>query len=127
MRTETLLDEMLSGCELRRETGAPAGVQRIRAVPRPGRLGPAVREAVLDVDEASRILRRLELRRVRGGQPLATVTFTFADAQIRADVLYQLEGHLDSTAPVFEANYRPRQRLLVLWKYFGIPLLRGQP
>jgi hypothetical protein len=125
MRTETLLDEVLSGFELRHEAGAPPGAQRIRAVPRGRAAG--LREAVLDVEESTRLLRRLQLQRMLGGKPLATVTCTLVESRPQADALYQLEGHLDLGAPVFDRQNRPRQRPWTLWRYFGVPLIRNAP
>jgi hypothetical protein len=125
MQTETLLDELLAGFELRLEADAAPGVLRIRAQPR--RPAPGLREVVLDVDEDTHVLRRLELHRLRGGRPLATVTCTLTDSRPQADGLYQLEGHLDAGAPVLDRTHRPRQRALVLWRYFGVPLIRNVP
>jgi hypothetical protein len=127
LRAETLLDEVLAGCDLRPEPGGAAGTQRIRAEPRPGRIGAGLRAAVLDVDERSRVLRRLELQRTRGGRLLATVTCTLVETHARDLARYQLEGHLDPGAPVCDRLHRPGKRLLVLWRLFGVPLLQGKP
>ncbi len=127
LRAETLLDEVLAGCDLRPEPGGVAGTQRIHAEPRPGQAGAGLRAAVLDIDEQSRVLRRLELQRTRRGQLLATVTFTLAETRAQDPARYQLEGHLDAEAPVFDRQHRPRQRGLVLLRLFGVPLLQGKP
>jgi hypothetical protein len=127
MRAETLLDEVLVHFDLHREPGAPAGAQRIRAVPRAGRPAGGLRGVILDVDEHSGALRRLELERTRGELPLATVTFVLVETRPLDDARYQLGGHLDREAPVFDRQHRPRQRLVVLWKYFGFPAFQGRP
>jgi hypothetical protein len=125
MRVDRLLDEVLAGFDLRREPGAPAGVQRIRAVLRPGRPSSDLLQAVLDVDESSRVLRRLELHRAHGGRPLAKMTFTLVETRPQPDGVYQIAGHLDAGAPVFDRNHRPLQRGVVLMRYFGLPLLQN--
>jgi hypothetical protein len=127
LQAETLLDEVLAGYDLRPEPGGTPGTQRIRAEPRPGRAGAGLRAAVLDVDPQSRVLRRLELQRTGNDRLIATVTFTLLETRAQDPTLYQLEGHLDPGAPVFDRAHRPRQRPVVLWKLFGAPLLQGKP
>jgi hypothetical protein len=127
MNVETLLDEVLAGFDLRHEPGALPGTERIRATPRAGRPAPRLREAILDIDTSSRVLRRLELHRTRRGQPLATVTFTLTDSWPQDDSRYQLQGHLDAGATVWDGQDRPGQRAVVLWRFFGVPLMRGAP
>jgi hypothetical protein len=127
LRVETLLDAVLAGCDLRREPGALPGTRRIRAEPLPGKPDPGLRAVVLDVDGQSCELRRLELQRTRNGLLLATVTFTLVEARPQDAARYQLEGHLDPGAPVFDRHHRPWQRGLVLVRFFGAPLLQGKP
>jgi hypothetical protein len=127
LRVETLLDDVLAGFDLRREPGAVPGTQRIRAEPRPGRPNPGLRAVVLDVDEQSRVLRRLELQRTRGGRLLATATFTLAETRPQDPASYQLEGHLDPGAPVADRQHRPLLRPIILVRFLGAPLLRGKP
>src|SRR5262249_61277005 len=98
LRVETLLDQVLSGYDLERETpegGGPTTTYRVHARPRPGVTPWPVRDAVLDIDAETRVLRRLVLQRTtRDGRPLATVTFTLVDSQPQDDLKYQLRGHL---------------------------------
>lgn len=127
MRVEALLDEVLAGFDLRREPGAPAGTERIRATRRTVRSAPSLREAVLDIDTSSRVLRRLQLQRTRRGLPLATVTFTLAESQPQGDALYQLAGHLAPGATVWDRNDHNGQRATLLKKFFGAPLVQALP
>ncbi len=126
LQVETLLDAVLAGFDLRREPGEIPGTQRIRAEPRPGGPDPGLRAVVLDVDEQSRVLRRLELQRTRNGRLLATVTFTLVQTKPQDPAVYQLEDHLNPGAPVFDRLHRPWQRPIRLFKFFGGPLLQGK-
>ncbi len=119
MRLETLLDEVLADFDLER-ADAPAGEPRVvRARPKPGRGHPTLREAVLEIDAESNVLRRVVLSRALRGRPLARVTFTLIDAAPQPDASYQLEGHLDADASVFTREFRPLRRRPLLAALFA--------
>jgi hypothetical protein len=126
LRVETLLDEVLAGFDLQRQPGALPGTQRIRAEPRPGRPDPGLRAVVLDVDQQSSALRRLELQRTRNGRHLATVTFTLVETGTQDPESYHLKGHLDPGAPVFDRR-QPLRRARVLFNFVRDPLVQGAP
>jgi hypothetical protein len=98
LRLDTLLDLLMTRCELTREYPegpSPGATLRIVARPRPGAGATRLRSAVLDLDAETRVLRRLVLERnTLEGRPLATVTFTLIDSQPQDDQRYLLRGHL---------------------------------
>jgi hypothetical protein len=124
LRVESLLDEVLSGFDLRREESDPgAATYRIRAEPKPGGARPGLRGALLEIDAESRVLRRLVLQRTHQGKPLAVVTFTLLETGSSPDSDYQLEGHLDADAPVLTGKEAQRRHAL-LRAFFGLQSLK---
>jgi hypothetical protein len=121
MRVETLLTEVLSDFDLKRETTEAVGAvatHRIRADLKPGATSPRLRAAVLEIDAETRVLRRLVLHRTRRGEPLATVTFTLVETRTQPDDTYTLEGHLNPDAPVYGRGDDLAQRTALLRKFF---------
>jgi len=131
LELETLLNEVLHSfrlVHLPAEMPDGTATYRIRAVPSSVRPLPGIGGALLEIDE-TRVVRRLILRRMRGGQPLARVTFTLVDTSIQPDAAYKLEGHLQPGAPVYTRdNHRPvRDRLMRNFFGFPPPPGPGQP
>jgi hypothetical protein len=119
MRPETLLNDVLRDFELRREEAADAGMQIVSAEPRPERRHAAIRQATLEIDAESKVVRRVRLERAFLGQPMPTVTFTLAESRPPDEALYQLEGHLASPHRVFSRTAEPERRRELLMRWCG--------
>jgi len=119
MRPDTLLDDVLRDFDLRREPPAAdaPGVRVIDAALKPGHAHPALAAARLELDAETRVIRRLVLHRTRGGQPVATVTYTLVETAPQDDGKYALDGHLLPPAEVYTRDRDPARRrdILRLW------------
>ncbi|WP_435010756.1 hypothetical protein P12x_002034 [Tundrisphaera lichenicola] len=121
VRLETLLGELPRNFELRSEPGPGFGSQAstiIRTVPRPGRW-PILREAELEIDSETKVIRRMVLTRVLNGQAITT-TFTLEETATLENSSYQLEGHLESPYLIFRRDFEPQRRRQLLLRLFGV-------
>lgn len=116
LRPEHLLDQLLADFTLRREP-SEKGSYLIQA--RPKQDHPFLREAVLEVDADSRVLKRVVLTRTYRGSQAATVTFTLLETRPQADDRYVLEGHLESEAAIYSQAHRPWMRRALLAQFIG--------
>ncbi|MDR3632186.1 MAG: hypothetical protein P4L84_00040 [Isosphaeraceae bacterium] len=105
--------------------GSDSGVTRIRGTPRSEHPRPRLRSITVEIDERSKIVRQVVLSRVRAGQPVAEVSFTFDRAEDQPDPSYQLSSHLDRDAPVYGPDQRFRRRRELV-RFFGSLLLKGE-
>jgi hypothetical protein len=127
MCLESLLQNVLADFDLhwgsaRDDTGRLTKI--VRAVGTPQRRLQGIREARLEIDAETKVLRRLELDRVWWAGWGGTVTYTLVDSQPQADSQYQLTGHLQQQYEVFSRDHRPQRRREILGWLFGSPFLR---
>lgn len=77
---------------------------------KPGRAHPLLSAALLEIDPDTKVLNRLVLWMVRGGQPQGIVTYTlvdsstWSDSSIKSDDRYRLESHLESGAEIVQGT-----------------------
>jgi hypothetical protein len=111
MRLETLLDEVQRDFDLER-TADVAGMpmtQVVTATLKPGHRHPSLRQARIEIDAESKVIRRLVLTRTRRGQPFATITYTLVESRTQVDSKYVLEGHLVAPFEVYTPKTNPKQ------------------
>jgi hypothetical protein len=82
-------------------------------------IGPAVQSAELEIDAETRVIRRLVVRRVWDGEPLATVSYSLSETDARDPADYQVEGHLTDPSQVFTRDHDPQRRKELLARWFG--------
>jgi hypothetical protein len=107
LRLDTLLNELLTDFDLRWEPvepGADPTVRRVRAVWKEGHHHRRCREAVLDIDTSTKVVRRMVLSLLWRDQPTARVTYTLTSTGTQDDASYRPEGHLDAGAPIYEGK-----------------------
>lgn len=95
-----------------------SGLIRIRGTPRPDHPRPRLRSIIVEIDERTKIVRKVVLSRVRDGRPVAEVSFTFDHAENQADSAYNLSSHLDPDSPVYGPDRRLRRRRELV-RFFG--------
>jgi hypothetical protein len=120
MRVETLLDDVLRDFDLRRTAdlaGTP-GSQVVTATLKPGHTHPSLRQARIELDAETKVIRRLVLNRTRLGQPFATLTYTLVETRAEDDSKYVLEGHLSAPFDVYTPSSNPDQCRETLGRWF---------
>ena len=120
MRVETLLNDVLRDFELQRTAdgaGMPA-TQVVTAALKPGHSHPSLRQARIEIDAETKVIRRLVLIRTRLGQPFATITYTLVESHPQDDSQYVLEGHLVAPFDVFTPTNNPEQCRETLERWF---------
>jgi hypothetical protein len=115
VRLETLLGEVLTDFDLKTD---PAEANIIRVTPRPGDRR-ILREAILEVDPASKVLKRLELTRTLAGRTITT-KFQLEETRELDDSRYQLEGHLEAPSQINVHEIDPQRRRQILLRLFGV-------
>ncbi len=115
VRLETLLGEVLTDCDLKTDPDNPS---IIRARPKPNRRR-ILREAILEVDPETKVLKRLELTRTLAGRTITT-RFHLEETRELDDSQYQLEGHLEAPYQVNAHEIDPARRRQILLRLFGI-------
>ena len=122
LNLESLLREVLEGHQLER-TATGGATHIINATPKAGNHG-WVRAVTIEVDQETKAVRRLTIRRrgIRAG--FSTITFTLVDARSPDESRYQLEGHLREPYRVLSRDSQPDRRLAVLENWIG-PLAKG--
>jgi hypothetical protein len=122
---EKWLGEVLNRFELTRETKAGDAdsstiVVRAKAkAPLAMSQYPVVSSAELEIDAQTRVVRRMLVRRVSGGEPFATVTYTLAETDALDPADYQLEGHLREPFEIYTRENNPERRKELLARWFG--------
>ncbi len=104
---------------------ATAGVTRIRGTPRAGRPRPRLRSVTVEIDERTKIVRRIVLSRLRKGRPAAEVSFTFDRFGSQPDSAYQVSGHLGRDDPVIGPD-QPLHRRREMLRFFGSLLIEAE-
>jgi hypothetical protein len=105
--------------------GGTSGVTRIRGTPKAGHPRPRMRSVTVEIDERTKLIRRVILSRILDGRPAAEVYFTFDRFGTQLDSAYQVWGHVGTDAPVFGPD-QPSRRRHELAQFFGSLLLNGE-
>ena len=116
MQLDSLLDDVLSGFDLSWESrDAEFGSRVVHAVRRANRRRSGLREASLEIDQETKVLRRLTLvRRLPRTRQTVTVTYSLAATEAQPDESYELRGHLEPRFTVFSTTTQPERRDEVL-------------
>lgn len=117
MRPETLLDDVLRDFDLAWEQSEREDTQVVRAHLKEGHAHPDLKALTLEMDAATKVLRRVVLERTIRGMHLATVTYTLIETREQPSEWYTLEGHLDSGSPIYTRQHFPliRGKLFLHW------------
>ena len=123
LRLASTLSEMTDEYELfRKDDGGPGEPIRIEAGLRPGvRPGVRLRAVELELEPATKVVRKAVLHRSAAGVSEGTITFTHTDTANQADDFYTLKGHTDPKATVHDAKAvkeraKVREELLKRWQ-----------
>lgn len=104
MQLETLLGDVLRDFDLACE--APGDqTDSIHAVLKPQHQPGSVKEAWLEIDRRTHVVRRLVLSRNE-----AIVTYTLIETRSIGNDQYKLQGHLDPTARIYTRSRNPEMR-----------------
>jgi hypothetical protein len=115
LRVVSTLAEVLDRFEmLRKDGGSPGEPIRIEATVRPTfrNRNPRFGSISLTLDPVTKVIRQAVLTRQANGETVATLTFALTDAAPQPDESYDLRGHLDPGAEVFDGadSGRPDRR-----------------
>ena len=97
-----MLRSILADFHLRREPTTNPDTYLIHAEVKDGHTNSRYRSALLEMDAASHVLRRVVLHRMHKGRSVATVTFTLVQSALNDDASYTLAGHLSPDAEVLD-------------------------
>ena len=122
LNLESLLQGVLEGHELERPV-TEGTTHVIKAIPKSSNRG-WVREATIEVDQETKAVRRLVVRRLARRRGYATITFTLVDARLPDESQYRLEGHVTEPDRVLTRESRPDRRRVLLENWCG-PLAKG--
>ena len=78
-----------------------------------------IREAVIEVDKETKVVKRLELQRSFRWRSDSRITFTLVDARTPDESRYEPTGHLDEQYRILARNLHPDKRRDVLTSWFG--------
>lgn len=109
MTVPRLVDEVLADFDLRIDRSRTASQQSrtvVWATLKPGKTHPLIESALLEIDSDTGALMGLVLSMVRDGQPRGTVTYTFLEAAVQDDALYELRTHLNEDATVERQSFQ---------------------
>jgi hypothetical protein len=120
MQLDSLLSDVLVNCQLTWESGdAEAGTKVVRAVRRFNRRRAGLREAHLEIDQETKVLRKLTLVRwVARTRQTVTVTYSLAATEAQPDERYQLSGHLEPPFTILSNTTQPERRDEILTRLF---------
>ena len=109
LRVVTTLGELLEKYDLfRKDGGKPGEPIRIEATLRPALFpGARIRKVELELDPATKVVRRAVLHRFLAGEPMGTLTFTLAETATQPDNFYTYQGHADANAVVHDGRPLP--------------------
>ena len=65
-----------------------------------------IESALLEIDSDTGALMGLVLSMVRDGQPRGTVTYTYLEAAVQDDALYELRTHLNDDATIEKHSFQ---------------------
>lgn len=121
MQLDRLLDDVLgSDFNLERQSPTeqqPATTINIRATLKLGHHHP-LRSVRIEFDEQTKVVRKLVLERAPTGMPVVTVTYLLVDTEPREDRSYELAGHIEPDAEIFDADNQPGRRMMMM-RFFG--------
>jgi hypothetical protein len=118
MQPDRLIAEVLRDFDLRREDApAASSVHTIRADLKPGREHRGLKNAVLELDAETKVLRRVVLYRETAGARLTT-TFTLVETKNQDEIEYPLDGK-EGKREFFSTDYKPEERRRLLSHLFG--------
>ena len=115
-----MLEEVLRDFTLTwdHDTALP-GLKVVHAVGNPGRRQPWLKEARLEIDSETKVLRKAIVTRWIKQREIVTVTYTLAGMEAQPDGSYQLESRLESPSVIYSRTNKPEKRLEIMTKLFG--------
>jgi hypothetical protein len=78
-----------------------------------------LKEATLEIDRETRVVRRATVARLLRDGTTVTTTFTLVSSEAQQAGRYELDGHLENPFQVLTRDYRPQQRRQILDRLFG--------
>lgn len=118
LNVETLLNDLLTYCELRHKGGSE-GTHIITATPRRRWNAAGMRRATIEVDRETKAVRRLVIDRDIPQQGASTVTFTLVDTRAPDEDKYRPQGHLVAPYRLLTPDTRPDLRRELMANWFG--------
>jgi hypothetical protein len=119
LELETLLNNVLKNCRLKRSAGSESG-DVITATPgRVWRNRVRVREMTIECDRETRAIRRLVTHRDLPQRGVVTTTFTLVDARPADESRYRPEGHLIAPYEILSRDSNDARRQEILSNWFG--------
>jgi hypothetical protein len=123
LNVERWLGDVLDRFDLTREdvpADEDASTIRIKAKARDVvAIGPGVQSAELEVDAETRVIRRMVVRRVMNGEPLATVTYSLSETDALDPAVYEAEGHLVDPSEISTRDHNSQRRKELVARWFG--------
>ena len=128
MQLETMLAEVLRDFTLTKDEKASGdGAVVIDAVGDPQRKAKWLKDARLEIDAETKVLRKVVVNRWDRERRLVTVTYTLAGMETQPDGSYQLEGRLETPSVVYTRTNKPEKRVEILTKLYGPQIVRRWP
>jgi len=119
MRVDALLEDVLQGFYLNRDSSDDPSVYIVRATPKSDRQHRWIQEVVMEIDVGTKVLRRVSITRMNANDAIVKVTYKLAATEAQPDASYSLEGQLDSPAQIYSRTNRPDRRDEILTRLFG--------
>jgi len=119
MRVDALLDDVLQGFDLNRDSSDDTSVYIVRATPKSDRQHRWIQEVVMEIDVETKVLRRVSITRMNTNHAIVEVTYKLAATEAQPDASYSLEGQLNSAAEIYSRTNRPDRRDEILTRLFG--------
>jgi hypothetical protein len=109
---QTLGDVLEQFTMYRKDKGRPGELIRIEATIRPSFLNrnPRFREIAIDLDPETKLIRRAAFKRQVNGEPAAGLAFTLLGVGDQPADAYDVRGHLDADADVWDRKDRMDRR-----------------
>jgi hypothetical protein len=107
---------------LRNGLGGASNTTVICGTPRAEHSRPRLRSVTIEIDDFTKIVRRVVCSRVRDGIPVADVSFTFDRLGNQPDSAYLISGHLGTGATVLSSEQRWARRRELLRFLGSLPL-----
>lgn len=128
MHLETLLADVLRDFHLTWDRRAASeGTIVVDAVGNPHRAHAWLKDARLEIDAETKVLRKVVVRRWDRQRRLVTVTYTLAGMESQPDGSYQLERRLEEPAVIYSRTNQPERRIEILTKLFGPQIVQRWP
>lgn len=123
LEIETLLRNFRSHCRLE-QSQDESGDHVIRVTPRFTNARGGLRQATIEVDRESKVVRRLVLHREFPEYGKSTVTFTLVDTRPATETDYSPAGHLEERYELLSRATVPDRRRELLTNWLGSPAER---